>query len=75
MNKTFVSVRLKLRLLCKLGRARQSRHSTYIFGKISYVLMVRVKISCFYQELDLECSLYRLKVCLGVLTLWKKSLM
>ena len=34
--------------------------------------MVRVKISRFYQELDLEFSLYRPKVCLGVLSLWKK---
>ena len=47
---------------------------TDIFRKISYVLMVRVKIACFYQELDLEFSLYRPKVCLGVLSLLKKSL-
>ena len=50
-NKTFVSV----------GRAQPARHSTHIFGKISYVLLVRVKISCFYQELQLEFSLYRPK--------------
>ena len=52
-----------------------SRHSSHLFGKISYVLMVRVKISSFYQELDLEFSLYRPKVYLGVLSLWKNSSM